>query len=98
MHDLLKVLAEPNRRRLLELLLGGEQSVNALVANFDISQSAISQHLAVLAKANLVEVRKEGRFRYYRVSRDGLAELRSTLDLFWSKELEDLAASRPPHK
>jgi uncharacterized protein (TIGR03086 family) len=86
------VVAEPNRRRLVELLLGGERSVSALAAEFPVSRSAISQHLGVLAEAGLVEVRKEGRFRYYRVAPGGLERLRASLDLFWTRELEDLAA------
>ena len=91
--DLVRVLAEPNRRRLLELLVGGEQSVNALAEHFGVTRSAISQHLGVLADAGLVEARKEGRFRYYRVIPQGLATLRASLDLFWSVELEELAAA-----
>jgi uncharacterized protein (TIGR03086 family) len=96
MRDLVSVLAEPNRRRLLELLLVGEQSVSSLSAHFGVTRSAISQHLAVLSKAGLVEARADGRFRYYRVIPEGLAALQRALDVFWTKELEDLAAARPP--
>jgi len=95
MRDLVSVLAEPNRRRLLELLLEGEQSVSTLSAHFGVTRPAISQHLGVLAKAGLVEARADGRFRYYRVIPEGLAALRQALDVFWTKELEDLAAARP---
>jgi uncharacterized protein (TIGR03086 family) len=91
--DLVAVLAEPNRRRLLELLLGGERTVGELQSQFEVTRSAISQHLAVLADAGLVEGRKEGRFRYYRVIPQGLAALRASLDVFWANELEDLAAA-----
>lgn len=92
MRDLVGVLAEPNRRRLLELLLGGEQSVSTLASHFGVTRSAISQHLGVLAGAGLVQVRQEGRFRYYRVVPEGLAALRASLDVFWNKELEELAS------
>ncbi len=90
------VIAEPNRRRLLELLTGGERTVSDLSAHFGSTRSAISQHLGVLATAGLVEVRKEGRFRYYRLHPEGMAELRASLDHFWTQELADLAVAGPP--
>jgi DNA-binding transcriptional ArsR family regulator len=93
--DLFVVLGEPNRRRLLELLRDGEMTVTELAAHFSVTRPAISQHLGVLAAAGLVEVRRDGRFRRYRVRPDGMAALRSSLDLFWTTELEDLASSRP---
>jgi DNA-binding transcriptional ArsR family regulator len=94
--DLLAVLAEPNRRRLLELLRTGEMSVTELAAHFSVTRPAISQHLGVLAAAGLVEVRQDGRFRRYRVDPGGMAALRSSLDAFWSAELEQLASAAPP--
>jgi DNA-binding transcriptional ArsR family regulator len=93
--DLFVVLGEPNRRRLLELLRGGEMTVTELAAHFKVTRPAISQHLGVLASAGLVEVRRDGRFRRYRVRPDGIAALRSSLDAFWTTELEDLASVRP---
>lgn len=93
--DLLSVLAEPNRRRLLELLRGGEMTVTELAAHFTVTRPAISQHLGVLATAGLVEVRRDGRFRRYRVRPVGMAALRSSLDAFWSTELDLLAEARP---
>jgi len=95
--DLLAVLAEPNRRRLLELLRGGERTVTELAAEFSVTRPAVSQHLGVLAGAGLVEARQEGRFRRYRLVPAGMAALRSTLDAFWTSELEQLAAAEPPH-
>lgn len=50
MHDPVAVLGEPNRRRLLELLLDGERPVVELAAHFGVTRSAISQHLGVLAR------------------------------------------------
>ena len=94
--DLLAVLAEPNRRRLLELLRGGERTVTELAAEFSVTRPAISQHLGVLAAAGLVEVRQDGRFRRYRLNPSGMAALRSTLDAFWTSELEQLVVAEPP--
>jgi DNA-binding transcriptional ArsR family regulator len=96
--DLLAVLAEPNRRRLLELLRGGERTVTELAAEFSVTRPAISQHLGVLASAGLVEARQDGRFRRYRLNPDGMAALRSILDAFWTSELEQLVVAEPPRK
>ena len=93
--DLLAVLAEPNRRRLLELLRTGEMTVTELASHFSVTRPAISQHLGVLAAAGLVEVRRDGRFRRYRVHPGGMAALRSSLDAFWTTELEELASAAP---
>jgi len=95
--DLLAVLAEPNRRRLLELLRRGERTVTELAAEFSVTRPAVSQHLGVLAGAGLVEARQDGRFGRYRLVPAGIAALRSTLDAFWTAELEQLAAAEPPH-
>ena len=95
---LLSVLAEPNRRRILELLRGGEQTVTELAAQFSVTRPAISQHLGVLTAAGLVEVRRDGRFRRYRLDPDGMAALRSILDSFWTSELEQLVVAEPPKK
>jgi uncharacterized protein (TIGR03086 family) len=96
--DLVAVLAEPNRRRLLELLAQGEQNVGALAVHFGVTRPAISQHLGVLAGAGLVQSRRAGRFRYYRLHPEGMAALRASLEVFWAAELEDLAAQRPRRK
>jgi DNA-binding transcriptional ArsR family regulator len=88
--DLLAAVAEPNRRRLLQLLAAGEQSVNVLAGRFDVSRSAISQHLGVLVAAGLVTRRRSGRFQYYALRPAGLAALRAELDAFWTNELDAL--------
>jgi DNA-binding transcriptional ArsR family regulator len=94
--DLLAVLAEPNRRRLLSLLQGGEKTVTELAAEFAVTRPAVSQHLGVLAAAGLVEVRRDGRFRRYRLRPEGMASLRHVLDSFWTSELELLARGENP--
>jgi DNA-binding transcriptional ArsR family regulator len=90
-NDVLAALAEPNRRRLLELLRGGEMTVTELASHFEVTRPAISQHLGVLAEAGLVDVRQNGRFRHYRLNPAGMSTLRSALDAFWTSELEQLA-------
>ncbi|WP_350224006.1 metalloregulator ArsR/SmtB family transcription factor [Pseudarthrobacter sp. fls2-241-R2A-168] len=90
--DALEIAAEPNRRRLLHLLAGKEQAVSDLAAHFDVSRSAISQHLLLLEKAGLVTARREGRNRYYRLNPQGMGRLRSLVAQFWTDELDLLSS------
>ena len=92
MLDLLEVAAEPNRRRLLQLLARGEQTVTRLTAEFPVSRSAISQHLLLLAEAGLVTARKDGRNRFYRLEQSGMGRLRDVIDQFWTTELDRLVS------
>jgi uncharacterized protein (TIGR03086 family) len=98
MADLVAAFAEPNRRRLLALLSSGEQTVSELASQFGVTRPAISQHLGVLADAGLVQVRQEGRWRYYRLDPAGMSALREALDMFWTNELEQLVAVQPTIK
>jgi DNA-binding transcriptional ArsR family regulator len=86
-------LAEPSRRRILDLLRGGERSVNELVAKVELSQPGVSKHLRVLREAGLVEVRPEGRQRWYRLRAQPLAEVDRWLQPYrahWSGRLDAL--------
>ena len=69
------VLAEPTRRRILDLLREDERPVGDLVARLDISQPGVSKHLRILREAGLVEVRREAQRRLYRVRAAPLAEI-----------------------
>jgi DNA-binding transcriptional ArsR family regulator len=68
-------LADPSRRAIFETLTFGEAAVKDLTARFDISQPAVSQHLATLKDAGLVNGRREGRSVYYRVEPRGMRPL-----------------------
>jgi DNA-binding transcriptional ArsR family regulator len=92
MPDLLEVAAEPTRRKLLQLLSAGESSVTPLAEHFSVTRSAISQHLLLLAEVGLVEARKEGRNRLYRLVPEGMARLREQVAVFWTRELDLLVA------
>ena len=85
-------LAEPRRRAILEVLRQQPLSVGELAATQPVSRPAISQHLKVLAAANLVGVRQEGARRLYYVERQGLAALRHWLDAFWDDALDAFGA------
>ena len=68
-------LADPSRRAIFESLTRGEAAVKDLTARFDISQPAVSQHLATLKDAGLVKGRRDGRRVYYRVEPSGMKPL-----------------------
>ena len=65
--DAFNAVAEPQRRRILEALAGGERSVNELVARLRLEQPQVSKHLRVLREVGLVEARVDGRQRLYRL-------------------------------
>ncbi len=75
-------LANPTRRDILELLLEGEQPVQVIAERFDMTRPSVSEHLKVLRDAGLVEEKKRGRQRFYRVEPHPLHELQSWLDPF----------------
>lgn len=70
-----QAIACPTRRALIDALASGESNVSDLVSSLDVTQSAVSQQLAVLKSAGLVRERAEGRFRYYRLHAEPLAEI-----------------------
>jgi DNA-binding transcriptional ArsR family regulator len=70
-----QALADSSRRAIFESLTRGEAAVKDLTARFDISQPAVSQHLAALKDAGLVRGRRDGRCTYYRVEPGGLKPL-----------------------
>jgi DNA-binding transcriptional ArsR family regulator len=88
-----EVLAEPNRRRILDLLRAEEQPVSGLVRELSVSQPAVSKHLRVLREAGLVTVRPEAQRRVYRVAPEPLKELDEWLAPYrqlWSERLDRL--------
>ena len=95
-NKIFQALADPSRRALFESLTRGETAVKALTARFDISQPAVSQHLATLKDAGLVKGRREGRCVYYRVKPRGMKPLIDWIahyHAFWTEHLgrlEDL--------
>jgi DNA-binding transcriptional ArsR family regulator len=66
--DAFNAVAEPRRRQILDILAGGERSVNDLVALLGMAQPPVSKHLRVLREVGLVEVREDGRQRMYRLN------------------------------
>ena len=88
-----QALADPSRRAIFESLTRGEAAVKELTARFAISQPAVSQHLAALKGAGLVNARREGRCVYYRVRPRGMKPLIDWIAhyrAFWTDHLHRL--------
>lgn len=86
-------LGDPSRRAIFESLTRGEAAVKDLTARFDISQPAISQHLAILKDAGLVLGRRAGRCAYYRAEPRGMKPLIDWLahyQAFWPEHVARL--------
>jgi DNA-binding transcriptional ArsR family regulator len=93
MASTLEVLAEPNRRRILDLLLACERPVGELVQETALSQPSVSKHLRVLREAGLVEVRRDAQRRIYRVRTDPLRAVDEWLEPYrrlWASHLDAL--------
>ena len=94
--DRFAALAEPNRRRIIELLGAGPLPAGVLAARFDLSPPAVSQHLKALREAGLVRVAVDGQRRIYSLDPDGLAEVDAWIGRvrgFWSRRLDALGAA-----
>jgi DNA-binding transcriptional ArsR family regulator len=87
------VLAEPNRRRILDLLREGERPVGELVHALAVSQPAVSKHLGVLRDAGLVEARVDAQRRLYRVRAEPLRDIDDWIAPYramWTSSLDAL--------
>jgi len=90
MEEAIRAIAEPNRRRILQLVTVKELSAGEIASRFDITRPAVSQHLTVLREAGLVAERREGTRRLYSLRPEGFADLRTFLEAFWEEGLERL--------
>ena len=89
-NEVFQALADPSRRAIFVSLTHGEAAVKDLTARFDISQPAISQHLATLKAAGLVNARREGRCVYYKVQPRGMKPLIDWIAhyrVFWTEHV-----------
>ncbi|MGB5961844.1 MAG: metalloregulator ArsR/SmtB family transcription factor [Coleofasciculaceae cyanobacterium] len=91
--DIFQAIADPTRRALLDQLREGEQPVKRLAEPFDVSLPAISQHLQILCEVGLVQVRKAGRQRLYRLNPEPLKQVSDWItnyEEFWQEKLDAL--------
>jgi len=84
--DMFYALAEPNRRRIVEMLASqGRLSASDIYGKFDVSPPAISQHLKILREANLVHMEKRAQQRIYRINPQAMLQLQG-----WAKQMMQL--------
>ena len=83
-----RALVEPRRRAILRLVARDELAAGEIAAAFDITRTAVSQHLTVLKQAGLLSERRDGTRRLYRARPEGLTELRAFLEDLWAGALD----------
>lgn len=91
--DIFSAIGHPRRRAILGLLATEDRLVSDLVKELDVSQPAVSEHLATLRSVGLVQYRKRGRERPYRLDTAPLRDVTewiSTLEAFWDERIERL--------
>src|SRR5690349_16361582 len=91
--DVFNAVAEPRRRQILDILAGGERSVNDLVAELELAQPLVSKHLSVLRTVGLVDVRDAGRQRLYRLHGPALKPIHDWVKHYeqtWNQRLDAL--------
>lgn len=80
----MRALADPIRREILELLKGGEMSAGEIAAHFPVTAASVSRHLSVLKEAELIRLRRDGKYIYYELNTSVLEEA-----IIWIKKLKD---------
>lgn len=91
--DVFAAISHPARRRMLDLLLETDRSVNAIAGHFKMSRPAVSQHLRILLDSGLVSEQRHGRERRYHLVPDRLGPVREWIahyERFWDDRLERL--------
>ncbi len=89
--DVFQAIADPNRRIILSMLSDGKLNINQVADNFDITRSAVSQHLKILTECGLVSISKKGRERYCEAKLDKLSEIWDWLNQykkFWEDKFD----------
>jgi DNA-binding transcriptional ArsR family regulator len=87
--DAFNAVAEPRRRQILDVLSGGELPVNDVVQRLGLSQPQVSKHLRVLREVGAVDVREDGRQRFYRLNGEALRPIHD-----WVKAYEQTWSDR----
>ena len=89
----LRALAEPQRRRILQLVRDGELPAGEIAEHFDITHQAVSQHLRILKEAGLLNERREGTRRLYAIRPEAIESVRAFLEELWPSSLAALKAT-----
>lgn len=86
----LRAIAHPHRRRILQLVRSEALAVGEVASNFQMTQQAVSLHLKVLRQAGLLTERREGTRRLYALRPEPLEQVRDVLDELWPDALNRL--------
>jgi DNA-binding transcriptional ArsR family regulator len=89
--DAFNAVAEPRRRQILDVLSGGELPVNDVVQRLGLSQPQVSKHLRVLREVGAVDVREDGRQRFYRLNGEALRPIHDWVKAYeqtWSERFD----------
>ncbi len=86
--QMLRALAEHRRRAILHLVSDRERTAGEIAAEFEVTRTAVSQHLTVLKEAGLLTERREGTRRYYCARREVITKLHDAIDQIWSSALD----------
>jgi DNA-binding transcriptional ArsR family regulator len=92
-HDVFQAIADPTRRKILQLLVKKELPISEITSHFPISRTAVVKHLYILSEAALVSGQKKGREKIYQLQPEPLAEVKQWLSFyeqFWSNKLSIL--------
>jgi DNA-binding transcriptional ArsR family regulator len=89
MNEVFKALADPTRRKILQLLRGGELSAGELAEHCDMSKPSVSHHFAVLKSADLIAARREGQNIYYSLNTTAVEDLLAMLMGLFSRSSDD---------
>jgi DNA-binding transcriptional ArsR family regulator len=89
--DTLTAIAAPRRREILRLIWDRELSAGDIAGALPVTFGAVSQHLSVLREAGVVDVRREGTYRYYRANQERIGPLVAVLEAYWADALDRLA-------
>ncbi len=86
--EALRALADPTRRQILRLVAVGERSAGELSTHFSMSRPAVSQHLAALRKAKLIQARAKAQQRLYSLDSQGMEAVFNQVERFWEQVFE----------
>ena len=91
--DVFQAIADPTRRKIIQLVAAESLNLNAVAAQFEISRPAISKHIKILTECGLIVIRQEGRERFCKANLRSLAEVSEWVEqyrIFWTKKLDAL--------
>lgn len=91
--DVFQAIADPTRRKIIDLLARQSLNLNAVADNFDISRPAISKHIRILTECGLITIRQQGRERYCEAQLQQLKDVASWAEqyrIFWTGKLDAL--------